>query len=173
MGFCFRLSAGRPCGSEGTRTPKAHTASGSPATGQISGLTCAEVFDTSRRLTCLRVLTWAHSGPDDHPVALPLQPPSHGAHDKIPGVDPVDAQLNLRYLLNEWDPIGVADLATDEYDCLIAPLLTRLDNGADPAEISEFLRYELEDHFDLDPTHYDVDSVANRLVAGWTVMQQR
>ncbi|MGW3513804.1 hypothetical protein [Streptomyces sp. NPDC000994] len=26
----------------------------------------------------------------------------------------------LRHLLNEWDPIGVADLVQDEYDCMLA-----------------------------------------------------
>jgi hypothetical protein len=29
-------------------------------------------------------------------------------------VEPVDAQENLRYLLNQWDPIGVADIVIDE-----------------------------------------------------------
>ena len=48
-------------------------------------------------------------------------------------------QANLRYLLNQWDPIGVADLAADEYDSLIAPLWSRLSRGATRAEISEFL----------------------------------
>jgi hypothetical protein len=82
-------------------------------------------------------------------------------------VDLVDQQLNLRYLLNQWDPIGVAEIAPDEYDCMTAPLLTRLRSGAGRAEISEFLWYELEDHFGLDPARYDVDAVANRLVAWW------
>jgi hypothetical protein len=39
-------------------------------------------------------------------------------------------QANLRYLLNQWDPVGVADLVLDEYDCLLAPLWTRLTKGA-------------------------------------------
>ena len=38
-------------------------------------------------------------------------------------VDLQHAPANLRFLLNEWDPIGVADLVQDEYDCLIAPVL--------------------------------------------------
>ncbi|MFD5874880.1 hypothetical protein [Streptomyces sp. NPDC060322] len=28
---------------------------------------------------------------------------------------------SLRHLLNEWDPIGVADDVQDEYDCMLAP----------------------------------------------------
>lgn len=85
-------------------------------------------------------------------------------------MDPVDAQLNLRYLLNEWDPIGVADLVEDEYDCLIAPLLSRLSAGAGRAEISEFLWYETEDHFGLNPGRLEIDRLANRLVAWWAAL---
>ncbi|WP_267242723.1 hypothetical protein [Streptomyces sp. PR69] len=82
-------------------------------------------------------------------------------------MEPVDTQDSLRYLLNEWDPIGVADAVQDEYDCMIAPLLSRLYDGAGRAEISEFLWSELKDHFGLDPTYQEVDSVASRLVAWW------
>jgi hypothetical protein len=39
-------------------------------------------------------------------------------------------EANLRYLLNEWDPIGVADVVDDEYDCMLAPLMTRMLSGA-------------------------------------------
>ncbi len=85
-------------------------------------------------------------------------------------VDMRDVQANLTCLLNEWDPIGVADLVSDEYDCLIAPLLSRLNAGNGRAEISEFLRYELEDHFGLDPDRRDVDGMANRLVAWWAAV---
>ena len=77
--------------------------------------------------------------------------------------------LNLQYLLNQWDPIGVADIAPDEYDCLIGPLLTRLRDRASRAQISEFLWFELEDHFGLDPGGHEVDAMANRLVAWWAV----
>jgi hypothetical protein len=82
-------------------------------------------------------------------------------------VDLRDLQANLRYLLNEWDPIDVADLVSDEYDCLIAPLLSRLSRGGGRSQISEFLWYELEDHFGLDPSVRDVDGMASRLVAWW------
>jgi hypothetical protein len=85
-------------------------------------------------------------------------------------VDPADLHLNLRYLLNEWDPIGVAEIAPDEYDCMLGPVLGKLGAGAGRAEISEFLWHELEDYFGLDPTRYDVDSVADRLVAWWAAV---
>ncbi|OEJ36440.1 hypothetical protein BGK72_37610 [Streptomyces agglomeratus] len=52
---------------------------------------------------------------------------------------------DLRLLLNEWDPIGVADDVQDEYDCLLALLLQRLRGSANQREIGEFLRHELED----------------------------
>ncbi len=75
---------------------------------------------------------------------------------------------DLRNLLNEWDPIGVGDDVQDEYDCMLAPLLQRLRGGADQAEIGEFLRYELEDHFGLDPLGLRPDAMAGRLIARWT-----
>ncbi|WP_155375804.1 hypothetical protein [Catellatospora vulcania] len=78
-----------------------------------------------------------------------------------------DLEPNLRYLLQQWDPIGVAENSPDEYDCLIAPLLSNLIGGAGKADVSEFLWHELEDHFGLDPMLCDVDAVADRLVAWW------
>ncbi|MDT7804785.1 MAG: hypothetical protein QOI78_8218 [Actinomycetota bacterium] len=84
---------------------------------------------------------------------------------------PEDAQDNVRYLLNRWDPIGVADEVDDEYDCLVAPLLSRLAAGAGRAEIGEFLWYELTDHFGLsDPAAHDSDRMADRLVAWWAAV---
>ena len=90
-------------------------------------------------------------------------------------VDQSDLQANLRHLLNEWDPIGVADVVSDEYDCLIAPLLSKLSAGGGRSQISEFLWCELEDHFGLDPDRHDpdrhdVDALANRLVAWWAAV---
>ena len=85
-------------------------------------------------------------------------------------MDAADVQANLRLLLNEWDPIGVADIVPDEYDCMIAPLLSRLAGGGGRSEMSEFLWYELEDHFGLDPAAGDTDGMANRLVAWWATV---
>jgi hypothetical protein len=48
---------------------------------------------------------------------------------------------------------------------LIAPLLSRLNEGADLAQISEFLRFELEDHFGLDPEQRGSDAFAGKVVA--------
>ncbi|MEU6374481.1 hypothetical protein [Streptomyces sp. NPDC046909] len=73
----------------------------------------------------------------------------------------------LRHLLNEWDPIGVADDVQDEYDCMLAPLLQRLRRGSGQAEICEFLRHELEDHFGLTPVPSEPEAMAARLVSWW------
>ena len=83
-------------------------------------------------------------------------------------VDFGHAQSDLRSILNEWDPIGVAEFAPDdEYDCLIAPLLSRLRAGVGEAAIGEFLWHEIEDHFGLNPAAADTDGVAARLAAWW------
>ncbi|MGW4630075.1 hypothetical protein [Streptomyces rubiginosohelvolus] len=74
-------------------------------------------------------------------------------------------EKNLRQLLIEWDPIGVADEVPDEYDCMLAPLLVRLRRGADQAEIAAFLRTELAEHFGLTPVPSQPEAVATRLMA--------
>ncbi|MFJ3969573.1 hypothetical protein ACIPYR_15670 [Streptomyces parvus] len=74
-------------------------------------------------------------------------------------------EKNLRQLLNEWDPIGVADAVPDEYDCMLAPLLWRLRRGADKTEIAAFLRTELVEHFGLTPAPSEPEAVATRLMA--------
>ncbi|MFJ9209650.1 hypothetical protein CU044_2003 [Streptomyces sp. L-9-10] len=75
---------------------------------------------------------------------------------------------DLRHLLNEWDPIGVADDVQDEYDCMLAPLLQRLRSGANRTEIGEFPRHELEDHFGLDPLGLRPGAMASRVITWWT-----
>lgn len=82
-------------------------------------------------------------------------------------MDWAELRLGLRNVLNEWDPIGVAEISPDEYDCLHAPLLDRLRAGAGITDVREFLRHELRDHFGLDPAWYDLDSVATRIVGWW------
>jgi hypothetical protein len=83
-----------------------------------------------------------------------------------PGTDVTEN--GLRDLLNEWEPIGVADEVQDEYDCMLTPLLTRLRRGADQAEIGEFLRYELEDHFGLTPLPSEPEAMAAKVTSWWT-----
>ncbi|MGY1440106.1 hypothetical protein [Streptomyces reniochalinae] len=75
---------------------------------------------------------------------------------------------DLRHLLNEWDPVGVADDVKDEYDCMLTPLLQQLRSGASRNEIGEFLRHELEDHFSLDPLGLRPEAMASRVMDWWT-----
>lgn len=74
---------------------------------------------------------------------------------------------DLRRLLNEWDPVDVADDVQDEYDCMLAPLLQRLRSSAGRTEVGEFLRHELEDHFGLDLLGVRPDAMAVRVVGWW------
>ncbi|MGY3201339.1 hypothetical protein [Streptomyces sp. TE5632] len=85
----------------------------------------------------------------------------------------LSTESDLRHLLNEWDPVGVADLVQDEYDCMLGPLLQRLRGGASQTEIGEFLRRELEDHFGLDPLGLRPEAMAARVTAWWTVAGRR
>lgn len=81
----------------------------------------------------------------------------------MPIGDPAEVehlQANLRFLLNLWDPIGVADAVDDEYDCLLAPLWHQLTRAASRAEIAEYLWFELQDHFGLDPESHGVDQIS-------------
>jgi hypothetical protein len=80
-----------------------------------------------------------------------------------------DLHGELRQLLNRWDPIGVydeeRDWPSDEYDCMIDPLLGRLSRGDSRADLSEYLWREIEDHFGLDPTFAGTGAFADRLLA--------
>lgn len=86
-----------------------------------------------------------------------------------PWTPPEKMISDLRHLLNEWDPIGIADLVADEYDCLIDPLLERLRDGSGRREVEEFLRHEVTDHFGLEPVLAEIGAVAERLVEWWAV----
>jgi len=54
----------------------------------------------------------------------------------------------LNALLCTWDPIGVMG-ARDEYECLAGPILSLLHSGANDAEIENYLRKEIVEHFGL------------------------
>ena len=58
----------------------------------------------------------------------------------------------LRALLNEWDFIGVMDDPSwprDEYECLIGPLMRRLESRQTVPELARFLEDNLRDHFGM------------------------
>src|SRR5215471_16598479 len=72
------------------------------------------------------------------------------------------AQLND--LLHEWDPIGRTP--RDEYNCLVGPLLTKLQAGASEEDLTSYLRGEIVGHFGLSGEECDFPAVA-KLIHGW------
>jgi hypothetical protein len=57
----------------------------------------------------------------------------------------------LRALLNEWDFIGVVpDGRQTEYNCLMDPLLRRLESGQSAEDLARFLEKRISDHFGLE-----------------------
>ena len=79
------------------------------------------------------------------------------------------AQQEVRRLLMEWDPIGVADEddAWGEYDCMISPLLRLLAEGTDVAGLTRWIGAERRDHFGLGENPADDAHLAARLMAWW------
>ncbi|MFJ8690546.1 hypothetical protein [Micromonospora wenchangensis] len=77
--------------------------------------------------------------------------------------------VGLRRLLNAWDVIGVHDPRTnvDEYDCLIAPLLSRLSAGAGAEDLSAYLSAEIRGHFGMTVGDVETRAFARRLLAWW------
>ncbi|WP_328468891.1 hypothetical protein OHA21_00325 [Actinoplanes sp. NBC_00393] len=75
----------------------------------------------------------------------------------------------LRQLLNKWDFIGVFDpeTNTDEYDCMISPLLRRLAAGEDTDAIQQFLNDEPADHFGMSVDPDETNLVAEQLTTWW------
>jgi len=80
-----------------------------------------------------------------------------------------DRVNEVRRLLNDWDFIGVFDpeTNTDEYDCMIAPLLTRLASGADAGQVQQFLDDEIAGHFGMSLGQLETGAMAERLTAWW------
>jgi hypothetical protein len=59
----------------------------------------------------------------------------------------------LQVLLNDWDPLCVVTSGgpSDEYDCLVWPLMRLLQEGATPEALTEQLAAALHDDFGVDP----------------------
>jgi hypothetical protein len=73
----------------------------------------------------------------------------------------------LRDLLNEWDPIGCipSGAPPDEYECLLLPLMRRLESGEPVETMVAFLEEELRDHFGLGPYDYGTEAFVRRAKA--------
>lgn len=62
----------------------------------------------------------------------------------------------LRKLTLDADLAGLisSEDQSDEYDCLVRPLLTLLERSASEREITMFLESELKDHFGVEDTSH-------------------
>src|SRR5689334_11684190 len=79
-------------------------------------------------------------------------------------------ESQLRALLLEWDPIGIAPEPTwprDEYDDLLEPLSTRLSTGASAGELAIFLEAYVHGHIGIDTDVDREERFAQRLVDWW------
>jgi hypothetical protein len=79
-------------------------------------------------------------------------------------------ERELRALLYEWDPVGVAaepDWPGDEYDDFVAPLRERLQRGAAAGELAVFLEEQVTQHIGLQPDAEREERFAARLVEWW------
>lgn len=76
-----------------------------------------------------------------------------------------NAIRELQGLTNEWDPIGLiaAGAPDDEYDCLVAPILSSLQKGHTPREIEQWLASYIVEHFGAAPQN--VEDFARRVHA--------
>jgi hypothetical protein len=67
--------------------------------------------------------------------------------------------VELRALVNTWDPIGLIEAGApeDEYECVVAPLLRMLEERTSEAMMSSFLSREFDEHFGVavkDPSDF-------------------
>lgn len=56
-----------------------------------------------------------------------------------------------------WDPIGLIalDAPSDEYECLIAPVVSGLREGLAPRQLAQVLRDRIVEHFGVEPSGID------------------
>ena len=79
-------------------------------------------------------------------------------------------EAQLRALLFEWDPIGVAaepGWPEDEYDDLIDPLRERLAAGTTAGELSIYLEQHVTGYIGVDSEADREERFAARLVEWW------
>jgi hypothetical protein len=81
-----------------------------------------------------------------------------------------DSQRQIRGLLMDWDPIGVAGVpeAADEYDCMIGPLMHLLHDGAGQAEVQQWITNEVTEHFGMKSDPRGEAQLADTLIDWWS-----
>ncbi len=57
----------------------------------------------------------------------------------------------LEDLIDAWDPAGLLQIGApkDEYECLVAPILSHLKRGDDPVQLATWLQSYIADHFEV------------------------
>ena len=83
----------------------------------------------------------------------------------------LESQRQLRNLLLEWDPIGIANApeAADEYDCMISPLMHQLHDGEKRREIQNWIVNQVEEHFGMRSDSGRESQLATDLIKWWNV----
>jgi hypothetical protein len=71
--------------------------------------------------------------------------------------------LKIREILNDWDPIGVADSVDDEYDTMNFRTLSVLMNKRDKKEIKEILDDYTRNAMEITVDNDTLDKVADRI----------
>lgn len=71
--------------------------------------------------------------------------------------------LKIREILNDWDPIGVADSVDDEYDTMNFRTLSVLTNKRDKKEIREILDDYTRNSMEITVDSETLDKVADRI----------
>lgn len=71
----------------------------------------------------------------------------------------------LRDLVNAWDPVGLiaSGARLDEYDCIVGPVLRRLEEHQSATMIAAYLSTEFNEHFGVparDPEVFAEQAVA-------------
>lgn len=93
---------------------------------------------------------------------------------KIKDQDPADKKalkpeweknfLKIREVLNEWDPIGVADSVNDEYDTINFRTLSALMNNRDKKEIRRILADYTRNSMEITVDDATLDMVSERIL---------
>jgi hypothetical protein len=73
--------------------------------------------------------------------------------------------------LRRWDPLAVADIAPeDEYDAYAPPIVTIVDEGANPWRIAQHLATLQTEHFGVSPTPAENLKVATGIVGALSLL---
>ncbi len=71
--------------------------------------------------------------------------------------------IKIREILNDWDPIGVADLVDNEYDTMNFRTLSVLLNKRDKKEIKEILADYTKNSMELTVDEATLDRVSEQI----------